>query len=106
MLSVVRFGWQDLSVAVKTLNLPDELWELLDTEAAREERSRSKMAARLLVEALENRRGRVSVRAVPTVPQRAAEAWPVTDHAKVKPARKGLCPHRIGPEAYCRECDG
>jgi plasmid stability protein len=41
-----------MSVAVKTLNLPDELWEALDSRAAFEGRSRSNMAARLLSEPL------------------------------------------------------
>ena len=86
-----------VSVSVKTLNLPDELWELLDLEAAREDRSRSKMAARLLGDALAGRgsAGGTSTPASAAVPPRPVSAsepdrWPVTGCVKpeAEPARE------------------
>src|SRR6185312_11344176 len=54
----VRVCWLNMSVAVKTLNMPDAVWELLDTAALTETRSRSNMAAVLIQEALWARQNR------------------------------------------------
>ena len=76
-------------MAIKSLNLADELWERLDTAALGEGRSRSNMAARLLEDALAGRGGG-------TVTPKAAAAG---DSAQPDPPRPVSAPSEPRPAA-------
>ena len=82
---------------VTTVRVPDDLAERVKVYCALTGASVNG-AVVVALEALTGREN--SERSRPVGQDRAGISRPVSA------ARKSMCSHRIGPDAYCRECDG